>query len=122
MVGVSVDRKGGKIFPTLRLSTKPTKGVLGEGADCPLYAFIVPPVSTGNSCGFVSPQAGKSVHGLPRSHKPLTGQPAPAGVGRGHGEEPITRILKIYNSVFSVLFGVSVYQKVKSGWVNTRIL
>jgi hypothetical protein len=63
----------------------------------------------------VSAQDGKSVHGLPRSHNSLTGQPALAGVGRGHGEEPIIRNYKIYNSVFSALFGVSVYQKVKSG-------
>jgi hypothetical protein len=39
-------------------------------------------------------------------------------VGRGHGEEPITRILKNNHSAFSVLFSVSVHQKMKSGRVN----
>jgi hypothetical protein len=60
------------------------------------FLRLLLPQKAQNAQNIVFARAGKSVHGL-------------------HREEPITPILKIYNSVFSALFGVSVYQKVKSG-------
>jgi hypothetical protein len=53
---------------------------------------------------------------LLRPGKAYTDYPVRINRSRGgHREVPITRILKKYNSVFSALFGVSVYKKEKSG-------